>query len=129
MGELAKRGNGDVEKGSGGGEEPTVRSVTLDSLGESRQAIGVFTKKELLMSKLLPKIIDAVCKNGVFRPTRKVGLPERIRVRLTLIPLRVRLAKDRNRVVERQRKTLLAIAGIGASGQTDVSQNPHRALY
>lgn len=81
------------------------------------------------MTKLLPKIIHAVYENGVFRPTRRVGLPERSRVRLTLIALPARGAKERNRVVERQRKALLGIAGIAASGQTDISQNPHRALY
>ena len=81
------------------------------------------------MTKLLPKIIHPVYENGVFRPTRRVGLPERSRVRLTLIALPVRGAKERNRVVERQRKALLGIVGIAASGQTDISQNPHRALY
>ncbi len=129
MGELAKQGNGDVESGSGGGEEPTVRSVRLDSLGDSRQVFGVFTKKELLMSKLLPKIIDPVSVDGVFRPTRKVALPGRSRVRLSLVPLQARGAKERNLVVARQRKALLGIAGIGASGQADISENSHRALY
>jgi hypothetical protein len=47
---------------------------------------------------------------------------------VTFIALPARGAKERNRVVERQRKALLGIAGIGASGQTDISQNPHRAL-
>ncbi len=78
------------------------------------------------MSKLVPTIIDAVYADGVFRPTRKVGLPERSRVRLTLAPLPARGAKERNRVVERQRKALLGIAGIGASGQADISENPHK---
>lgn len=81
------------------------------------------------MTKPSPRIIDAVYEDGVFRPTRKVGLPERSRVRLALVPLPARGAKARNLVIERQRKALLGIAGIGASGQADISENPHRALY
>jgi len=81
------------------------------------------------MTKLLPKIIHAVYENGVFRPTRRVSLPERSRVGLTLVPLPARGTKEQNRAVLRQRKALLEIAGISASGQTDISQDPHRALY
>ena len=39
------------------------------------------------MTKLSPRMIDAVYEDGVFRPMRKVGLPERSRVRLTLVPI------------------------------------------
>lgn len=81
------------------------------------------------MTKLSPRIIDAVYEDGVFRPTRKVGLPERSRVRLTLVPISGRGTRERKRVVERQRKALLGIAGMGVSGQTDISENPHHALY
>jgi len=81
------------------------------------------------MTKLSRRIIDAVYEDGVFRPTRKVGLPEQSRVRLTLVPISGRSAKERKRVIERQRKALLEIAGMGASGQTDISENPHHALY
>ncbi|MFI5338976.1 MAG: antitoxin family protein [Candidatus Methylomirabilales bacterium] len=76
------------------------------------------------MTKLSPRIIDAVHEDGVFRPTRKVGLPERSRVRLTLVPLPARSAKERNLVVERQRKALLGIAGIGAGGLTWAGHPP-----
>jgi predicted DNA-binding antitoxin AbrB/MazE fold protein len=81
------------------------------------------------MAKLGAKIVEAVFEDGVFRPMRAVALPERSRVRLTLVPLPARHAKERNRAVARQRKALLGIAGIGASGQAYISENPHRALY
>jgi len=80
------------------------------------------------MRKVSPRSIEAVYENGVFRPTRKVSLPDRSRVHLTLIPLPAgRNAQER--LVQRQRKALLSIAGIGRSGRTDISETPHRALY
>ncbi len=75
------------------------------------------------------RTIEAVYENGVSRPTHKVVLPERSRVRLTLVPLHPRGTEGRRALVERQRKALLSIAGIGASGQATISENPHQALY
>jgi predicted DNA-binding antitoxin AbrB/MazE fold protein len=80
------------------------------------------------MPKVSPRSIEAVYENGVFRPTRKVSLPDRSRVHLTLIPLPTG-RKAQERLVQRQRKALLSIAGMGRSGRTDISENPHRALY
>ena len=39
------------------------------------------------MARRSPKIIEAVYADGVFRPIRKVALPDRSRVRLSLVPL------------------------------------------
>lgn len=79
------------------------------------------------MAKPVPTTIEAVYENGVFKPVRKVSLPDHSRVRLTLAPLPFSAAEKT--LVERQRKALLAVAGIGSSGQTGISENPHKALY
>lgn len=79
------------------------------------------------MAKPAPTTIEAVYEDGVFKPVRKVSLPDHSRVRLTLAPLPFSAAEKA--LVERQRKALLAVAGIGSSGQTDISENPHKALY
>ena len=79
------------------------------------------------MLKPTPRTIEAVYEDGVFKPVRRVALPDRSRVRLTLAPLPPSAAEKA--LVERQRKALLDIAGIGSSGQTDISENPHKALY
>ena len=76
-----------------------------------------------------PKIIEAVYENGVFKPIRKVALPDRSRVRLTLVSSPLAGSKAQKLLTERQRKALLGVAGIGTSGHTDISENPHRALY
>lgn len=81
------------------------------------------------MAKRSPKIIEAVYENGVFRPTRRVALPDRSRVRLALVPLPPPGPRERKLLVERQREALLGLAGIGTSGQTRISENPHQALY
>lgn len=39
------------------------------------------------MAKRVPKTLEAVYEAGVFRPIRRVRLPDRSRVRLTLVPL------------------------------------------
>jgi predicted DNA-binding antitoxin AbrB/MazE fold protein len=81
------------------------------------------------MTKAARKSIEAIYEDGVFRPTRKVRLPERSRVRLTLVPLPEPDPRAARAQVLRQRRALLKLAGIGASGQTDISRNPEQALY
>ena len=80
------------------------------------------------MPRVSPRSIEAVYENDVFGPTRKVSLPDRSRVRLMLAAL-VTDPKGQARLVRRQRKALLSIAGIGRSGRADISENPHQALY
>ena len=81
------------------------------------------------MSKAAARIVEAVYEDGVFRPVRKVALPNRSRVRLTLVPVDGPTAKAERAAVDRQRKALLAVAGLGASGRSDISRHPHAALY
>jgi predicted DNA-binding antitoxin AbrB/MazE fold protein len=81
------------------------------------------------MARRVPKTLEAVYEAGVFRPIRRVRLPDRSRVRLTLVPLPPRTSEAQGRRVARQRQALLSLAGIGRSGRSDISENPHRALY
>lgn len=81
------------------------------------------------MTKRVPKTLEAVFEAGVFRPIRQVRLPDRSRVLLTLVPAASRISKAQGRLVARQRQALLSLAGIGRSGRSDISENPHRALY
>ena len=81
------------------------------------------------MTKHAARVVEAVYTDGVFRPVRKVALPNQSRVRLTLLPLGGPTAKAERAAVARQRKALLAVAGLGASGRPDISEHPHAALY
>ncbi len=81
------------------------------------------------MAKRVRKTLEAVYEAGVFRPVRRVRLPDRSRVRLLVVPVPTRASKAQGRLVARQRKALLSLAGIGRSGRSDISENPHRALY
>ena len=81
------------------------------------------------MTKHAARVVEAVYTDGVFRPVRKVALPNQSRVRLTLLPLNGPTAKAERAAVARQRKALLAVAGLGASGRSDISEDPHAALY
>ena len=81
------------------------------------------------MEKAAARVVEAVYEDGVFRPVRKVALPNRSRVRLTLVPVDSPTAKAERARVARQRKALLSVAGLGASGRTDISEHPHAALY
>ncbi len=81
------------------------------------------------MAKRAVRVVEAVYEGGVFRPMRRVELPDRSRVRLTLVTLPESDTQTRRLLVKRQRKALLAIAGIGASGHTNISENPHCSLY
>ena len=72
------------------------------------------------MAKRVPKTLVAVYEGGVFRPTRRVRLPDRSRVRLTLLPISTRSSKTQGRLVVRQRKALLSLAGIGRSGRSGI---------
>ena len=81
------------------------------------------------MTKRADRVVEAVYKDGVFRPVRKVALPNQSRVRLTLVPVDGPTARAEQARVVRQRKALLGVAGLGASGRADISEHPHAALY
>jgi predicted DNA-binding antitoxin AbrB/MazE fold protein len=81
------------------------------------------------MAKAAARVVEAVYQDGVFRPVRKVALPNQSRVRLTLVPVDGPTPKAERARIVRQRKALLAVAGLGASGRRDISEHPHAALY
>ncbi len=81
------------------------------------------------MSKHAVHVVEAVYEDGVFRPVRKMALRNQSRFRLTLVQLDGPIAKAERAMVARQRKALLAVAGLGASGRADISEHPHAALY
>ena len=81
------------------------------------------------MPKSAARVVEAVYEDGVFRPVSKVALPNQSRVRLTLVPVDGPTPKAERARVARQRKALLAVAGVGASGRADISAHPHAALY
>ena len=74
----------------------------------------------------MQKAIDAIFENGVFKPKKKVAIPERTKLKLIV------LEEDNNESVllaRKQSNSLLSVAGIGASGLKDVSENPDKYLY
>ena len=81
------------------------------------------------MPKHAARVVEAVYADGVFHPVRKVALPNQSRVRLTPRPLNGPPAKAERAAVARQRNALLAVAGLGASGRSDISEHPHAAFY
>ena len=79
----------------------------------------------------MTKVVEAVYENGVFKPVRKVRLPEHERFTLVISPLE-KAEEDETvikKLVERQKKALLSIAGIGSSGLEDISENHDQYLY
>ncbi len=82
----------------------------------------------------MTKTVEAIYENGVFKPVKKVKLPEHKRVKLTISPTKPvePIEEDEEaikRLVERQRKAFLKIAGTASSGLSDVSRNHDKYLY
>lgn len=82
----------------------------------------------------MSQVIEAIYENGVFKPVKKVKFPEHKRVKLTISPREPDelIEEDEEaikRLVERQRKTFLKIAGTASSGLSDVSKNHDKYLY
>lgn len=72
--------------------------------------------------------VEAVYENGVFKPLKKIKLPEHECFKLNIIPIE----EDDNeikQVVEKQKKALKKFIGIGRSGLSDVSENHDKYLY
>jgi predicted DNA-binding antitoxin AbrB/MazE fold protein len=74
------------------------------------------------------KTIEAVYKDGVFKPLRKLKLPEYDRFKLTIAPIEEDEKKIK-KTVEKQKKALLRLAGIGSSGVSDISKKHNEYLY
>ncbi len=76
----------------------------------------------------MTKTIEAVYEDGVFKPIKKVKLPEHERFKLTITPV-VEDEETIKKIVERQKKALLEIAGTASSGLSDVSKHHDKYLY
>lgn len=79
----------------------------------------------------MTKTVEAIYENGVFKPVKKVKLPEHKRVNLIISPT-IEMPEDEEEIkkmVERQKRALLKIAGTGSSGLSDVSENHDKYLY
>ena len=78
--------------------------------------------------------VEAIYENGIFKPVKKVNIPEHERVKL-IISIREPdelIAEDEEaikRLVEKQKKALKELIGIGDSGLGDVSKNHDKYLY
>jgi predicted DNA-binding antitoxin AbrB/MazE fold protein len=76
----------------------------------------------------MTKTVEAVYENGVFKPVKKVKLPEKRHFKLTISPAEENEKKIK-KIVERQKKALKKLIGIGHSGLTDVSTNHDKYIY
>lgn len=72
--------------------------------------------------------LEAVYENGVFKPLQKIKLPEHEHFTLKIIHKEEDDIEMR-KVVEKQKKALKKLIGIGASGLTDGSINHDKYLY
>ena len=79
------------------------------------------------MAKAAARVMDAVYEDGVFCPVRTVTLPNRTRVRLTVVAVDGPTAQAERAWIGRQRNALLAVAGLGASGRPDISADRQAA--
>ncbi|MBI5639583.1 MAG: antitoxin family protein [Nitrospirae bacterium] len=68
----------------------------------------------------MPRIIEAIYENGVFRPLKKIRLSEHQKVELSIVS-----EKESDDAV----KTALSIIGIGKSKLKDTSQRHDDYLY
>lgn len=82
----------------------------------------------------MTKTVEAIYENGVFKPVKKVKFPEHKRVKLTISPrepdeLIEEDEETTKKIVERQKRALKELIGIGDSGLGDVSKNHDKYLY
>lgn len=75
-----------------------------------------------------PKTIEAIYEHGVFKPVKKLKLPGHERFKLVISPIRED-EKATKKLIEKQKKALLEIAGTSGSGLRDVSKNHDKYLY
>ena len=76
----------------------------------------------------MTKTVEAIYKDGVFKPLKKIRLPEYERFKLIIAPIKVDERKIK-KIVERQKKALKELIGIGDSGLGDISKNHDKYLY
>ncbi|NIA11182.1 MAG: DUF104 domain-containing protein [Nitrospiraceae bacterium] len=71
----------------------------------------------------MTETIVAVYVDGIFKPLRKVALPEHKRMRLVVLP------EEDGELLELQKKELSSIISIGESGISDISRRHDRYIY
>ncbi len=74
----------------------------------------------------MTKTVQAIYEDGVFKPEKKLKLPEHERFMLTIAPLE---EKAIQRTVEMQKRALKKLIGIGRGAAADVSVHHDRYLY
>ncbi|MEK6651318.1 MAG: antitoxin family protein [Nitrospirota bacterium] len=68
----------------------------------------------------MPKTVEAIYENGVFKPVKKIRLGEHQRVELNIFT---------KREIDELTKTALSIIGIGKSAFKDTAQKHDEYLY
>ena len=76
----------------------------------------------------MTKVIEAIYEHGVFKPVKKVRFPEHERVTLVISSVCEDEAEIK-KIVEKQKKALKKIIGIGCSDSDDGSINHDKYLY
>jgi len=71
----------------------------------------------------MTKTIIAIYEDGIFRPLEEAHLPDHQRVKLKII------SDDEGSLLQSQKKALLEVAGMGASGQKEVGRSHDKYLY
>ena len=73
----------------------------------------------------MSQTITAVYENGIFKPLKKVRLPNYKKFQLLILPSEEEIPQ----LVKAQKKALKKFCGIGKSGLTDISSNHDKYLY
>lgn len=76
----------------------------------------------------MTKTVNAIYEDGVFKPVKKVKLPEHERFRLTISTLEVGESEIK-KTVAMQKRALKKLIGVGRSGLSDGSVNHDKYLY
>lgn len=73
----------------------------------------------------MPKTIDAIYEDGVFKPLEKVNLKHNKKIELVIFPTE----EDIPDFMKAQKKTLSRLCGIGCSNLGDLGRNHDKYLY
>lgn len=71
----------------------------------------------------MTKMIIAIYEDGIFKPLEEAHLPDHQRGRPEII------SEDEGTLLQSQKKALLEVAGMGASGQNEVARSHDKYLY
>ncbi len=71
----------------------------------------------------MAKTIIAIYEDGIFKPLEEAHLSDHQRVKLKII------SEDEETLLQSQKKALLEVAGMGASGQDEVARSHDKYLY